>query len=126
VSEMKRVVVPILILLMLAQTFSQWLIVLDYMVNKEYIARVLCENKNRPQLKCKGKCQMMKKLAEEEKQQQGSELKAGNQSLIVSASAHFALLLKPAVTESFIEYQELPVPHTVTRSYAIFHPPAIV
>lgn len=123
---MKRAVVPILILLMLAQTFSQWLIVMDYEINKDYIAKVLCENKNRPQLKCKGKCQMMKKLAEEEKQQQSSELKAGNQSLIVSSTAHFASLQKPAVSESFIDYQELPVPHTVTRSYAIFHPPAIV
>lgn len=123
---MKRVVIPILILLMLAQTFSQWLIVLDYEINKDYIAKVLCENKNRPQLKCKGKCQMMKKLAEEEKQQQSAELKAGNQSLIVSASAHFASLQKPAVSETLIEYQELPVPHTVTRSHDIFHPPATV
>lgn len=123
---MKRVIIPILILLMLAQTFSQWLIVLDYQINKDYIARVLCENKNRPKLKCNGKCQMMKKLAEEEKQQQSSELRAGNQSLIVSASAHFATLQKPTVSETLIEYQELPVPHTVTRSYAIFHPPATV
>lgn len=123
---MKRVIVPILILLLLAQTFSQWLIVLDYQINKDYIARVLCENKNRPKLKCNGKCQMMKKLAEEEKQQQSSELRAGNQSLIVSASAHFATLQKPTVSETLIEYQELPVPHTVTRSYAIFHPPATV
>ncbi|WP_066404272.1 hypothetical protein [Flavisolibacter tropicus] len=123
---MKRVIIPILILLLLAQTFSQWLIVLDYQINKDYIARVLCENKNRPKLKCNGKCQMMKKLAEEEKQQQSSELRAGNQSLIVSASAHFATLQKPTVSETLIEYQELPVPHTVTRSYAIFHPPATV
>ncbi len=44
--------------------------VIDYVVNYDYIAKVLCENKAKPELKCNGKCQLMKELAkaaEEEK-----------------------------------------------------------
>lgn len=44
--------------------------VLNYIVNYDYISKVLCENKAKPELKCNGKCQLMKGLAkasEEEK-----------------------------------------------------------
>ena len=37
--------------------------VLEYIINYDYIANVLCENKNKPQLKCNGKCHLMKELA---------------------------------------------------------------
>lgn len=76
---MKRILVFIMVVLVALQSFGKWLILLEYRVNQEYIARVLCENKARPQLKCKGKCQLMKKLAAEEKQsgsQAGSNQKA--------------------------------------------------
>ncbi len=44
--------------------------VLDYIINYNYISEVLCENKAKPELKCNGKCHLMKNLAkaaEEEK-----------------------------------------------------------
>ena len=63
---MKFVFVPILLLLVLIQTFSKWVILADYELNKEYIAKVLCENRKRPMLHCNGKCQLTKKLAAEE------------------------------------------------------------
>lgn len=37
--------------------------VVDYIINYEYISKVLCENKAKPELKCNGKCQLMKNLA---------------------------------------------------------------
>lgn len=37
--------------------------VIDYVVNYEYISNVLCENKAKPELKCNGKCHLMKELA---------------------------------------------------------------
>lgn len=40
-----------------------------YNANREYIARVLCENRDRPQLHCDGKCYLAKKLkAQQDKQ----------------------------------------------------------
>jgi hypothetical protein len=39
--------------------------VLNYIINYDYIANVLCENKAKPQLQCNGKCHLMKELAKE-------------------------------------------------------------
>jgi hypothetical protein len=36
--------------------------ILDYMVNYNYIATELCENKSQPELDCKGKCYLKKEL----------------------------------------------------------------
>jgi hypothetical protein len=35
---------------------------LDYAINKEYISKNLCENRNKPKLNCNGKCHLMKQL----------------------------------------------------------------
>ena len=37
--------------------------VIDYVVNYEYITKVLCINKAKPKLHCNGKCHLMKELA---------------------------------------------------------------
>ena len=37
--------------------------VIDYVVNYEYISTVLCENKDKPELNCCGKCHLKKELA---------------------------------------------------------------
>ena len=37
--------------------------VIDYVVNYEYISKVLCINKAKPKLQCNGKCHLMKELA---------------------------------------------------------------
>jgi len=65
---MKLIGAIILSFLLLTQTFSKWMVLLDYQVNKEYISQNLCENKSRPMLHCNGKCQLSKKLAAENEQ----------------------------------------------------------
>jgi hypothetical protein len=43
---------------------------ISYQLNYKYISTVLCENKDKPEMKCQGKCQLsksLKKNAEEEK-----------------------------------------------------------
>lgn len=37
---------------------------IEYQVNKEYIASVLCENRNEPALACNGKCYLEKQVKE--------------------------------------------------------------
>ncbi|MFI5148400.1 MAG: hypothetical protein ACHQRM_01625 [Bacteroidia bacterium] len=36
--------------------------VLDYALHKEAIAKIYCENKNKPAMHCNGKCHMMKQI----------------------------------------------------------------
>lgn len=56
---MNKCIVLIALLLFLKPVFP----VVDYVLNYDYIANVLCENKAKPELKCNGKCQLMKNLA---------------------------------------------------------------
>jgi len=37
--------------------------VLEYVLNYDYIVKELCENKAKPEMKCNGKCHLMKELA---------------------------------------------------------------
>jgi len=39
--------------------------VVDYMVNYDYIVNVLCENKDKPEMECNGKCHLGKELSKE-------------------------------------------------------------
>lgn len=60
-------------------TFSQWGTIAYYQINKEYITRVLCENRDKPQLHCDGHCYLAKKLkAQEEKQDQQTSERVQN------------------------------------------------
>ena len=47
-----------------------------FKLNQEYIASVLCENRDKPALQCKGKCYMTKKIkqAEEKEKSQGNDI----------------------------------------------------
>lgn len=40
----------------------------SYIINYDYIANVLCENKDVPEMKCNGKCYLSKMLARESEQ----------------------------------------------------------
>ena len=53
----------ILFLLALIMLLKPVLPVIDYVVNYEYISKVLCINKAKPKLQCNGKCHLMKELA---------------------------------------------------------------
>ncbi len=66
---MRFITVPILIVLLLTQTFSKWVLIMQYEINKKYITERLCENRNRPLLHCNGNCQLMQKMRAEEKEQ---------------------------------------------------------
>ncbi|MBI9071807.1 MAG: hypothetical protein JEY94_09425 [Melioribacteraceae bacterium] len=49
----------ILYLFVMIQPFSPYI---EYLVNYEYISKVLCINKDKPEMKCNGKCHLKKLL----------------------------------------------------------------
>lgn len=69
----------ILFFTLLLQTFSGYLLKADYVLNQR-LYEERCENKERPQLKCKGKCQLSKKMLEAEKEEQKQQGKSGNKA----------------------------------------------
>ena len=52
----------ILLLVLSAYLIIPVLPVIDYLINKDYIAKNLCVNKDKPKSCCKGKCHMVKQL----------------------------------------------------------------
>ena len=42
---------------------------IDYFFNKEYIAEELCENKEKPELKCHGQCHLKKEITKTVKEE---------------------------------------------------------
>lgn len=67
---MKKIVVILLTLLVFLQPLSKVWIFVSFKINQDYIAKNLCENRAKPILKCNGKCQLMKKLKQADKEEE--------------------------------------------------------
>jgi hypothetical protein len=126
VLQMFRQISAIFLLIAFAaQIFSKVVIVLDYYSNTVSYAKN-CENKIKPALHCNGKCQMMKKLQEEEKKdQQNPERKIDNKNEVASSKSFFAngLFKKPIITHSYSVYFNTSFP--IGAPADIFHPPSL-
>jgi hypothetical protein len=66
---MKYFISILLVLSFLTQNISKLVIVINFRINQEYIAKNLCEKKDEPESCCHGKCELKKQLAEEDKKE---------------------------------------------------------
>lgn len=105
-------------------TFSQVLVVASFLSNRSFIAKNLCENIDRPELECNGKCFLMKKLKEDEEQ------KSSDQS--VSAEVIFFLnhdQISVNIQKQFVEERQSVFTESAIvldgYSISIFHPPIL-
>lgn len=95
---------------------------LDYYINQAVFAKS-CVNKAKPTMHCNGKCQMMKKLQEEEKKdQQMPERKLEKRMELLSTNSfnysfEFLALLPTKATNFQRPYSLQDI------SYSFFHPP---
>lgn len=55
-------------LLIMFQSLSMVWVVVSFKINRDYIAKNLCVNRNKPQKKCNGRCRLTQKLAENREQ----------------------------------------------------------
>lgn len=102
------------------------MVVLEYQLNKEFISKNLCINKAKPILKCKGKCQMMQKLAEEEQQQSSNNntTKLKIQEPVFTDQINKPVV-PPPVTANTSYNQVRACTNTSTYAPSVFHPPAM-
>ena len=123
---MKFIAVPILILLLMAQTFSKWFVEISFNLNRDYIAKNLCENRYRPVLKCNGNCVLMKKMKQEEKKEQDAPpVKLEITSIVLSSRSFFATAEPPVFISSTSYSIAGNSGKPVDRAVAIFHPPSV-
>ena len=69
---MKQLLHITIIILLLIQPISKLWIIVSYQLNKEYIARELCVNRDKPAKCCEGKCYLNTQLAHAEEQEEKS------------------------------------------------------
>ncbi|QJX45630.1 hypothetical protein HMJ29_01235 [Hymenobacter taeanensis] len=95
---MRQAVAILLLCSLMVQCTGRFGIVAGWWLNQDYIARVLCINRDKPQLKCNGRCHLRKELKaqeeREQKQQTGSK-QAAQETLTLFCAAIVPLRLTP-------------------------------
>jgi hypothetical protein len=110
---------------MLGQTFSKCFLVLGYQWNKNYIATHLCENRDKPEMKCAGKCYLCKRMKKEDKNdQENPERRSENKFELITFLASYRLThpIKYLVEAKYPTYQE-----NIYNCFfpSLFHPPQV-
>jgi hypothetical protein len=90
----KQLVAGLLLLCFTTQTFSRAAIVGSYYVNTAGYAKD-CINKAKPQLRCNGHCQLMKKLKQEEKKETQDPERRNSKTQVLSSKSFFASVQAP-------------------------------
>jgi hypothetical protein len=120
----KRIISAIFLLIFICQTFDKNFISLNFYANQTYIAHNLCENRNKPEVHCNGKCQLQKKLNQEaSKDKQNPERRNDNSSEVISSKTFFATLDVPFTIIIKKQFSFVLTATPVDQSLSFFHPP---
>jgi hypothetical protein len=123
----KKLVLIIIVSIVLKPIFP----VLDYIVNYDYISKVLCENKAKPELKCNGKCQLMKNLAKESEEEKPINSDKKN-NLKQEVEVLFFQPVKSLVVEIIDFKKTTSISNNYSNLYShlnscsVFHPPTFI
>ncbi|WP_317174647.1 hypothetical protein [Flavobacterium rivulicola] len=120
---MKKLVIIVAIVMFLKPILP----VADYIINYDYISKVLCENKAKPELQCNGKCQLMKELAKASEQEK--PISPNKKIQLQETEVLFFQEIKPMLPEqSYFQHKNVIGNHYTNlyfhlNSGAVFHPP---
>lgn len=114
----------ILFFSLIAQLFVSSFVVLDYKLNTRDYTRN-CENKTRPQMHCNGKCQMVKKMKEQQEKEEKRDNAKKEFASVLFVDTHAAFLLSPHSFESTLTHHAVYTFGSGANFFAdIFHPPS--
>lgn len=123
-SQLKRFIVITLIFALLSQLSVRVGILGYYLVNIDYISEVLCINKDKPEMCCRGKCHLKDKLDQQNDTERKTpvNIKQTSEILFVVQRADLLLidLVGVPVSTQLPPYR----PGMISDlAFAIFHPP---
>ena len=129
ISAFKRKVALTLAIVFILHLFSSVFIYADFIINNEYIASVLCINKEKPEMHCNGKCHLGKELAKEAANDKTPFSSKTSKTEIpqVIISENISEFLFATETEIFTsgEVGYKPVFHISSYTSKILHPPRL-
>lgn len=103
--------------------------VADYIINYDYITKVLCVNKAKPTMHCNGKCHLMKELAKTAEQDKPLSQKKSNaaEAEVLFFQSITSFIFNPIFThlstQNTTVYRNL---YVHINSHSIFHPPLVI
>jgi hypothetical protein len=122
---LKQCTALVLLLAFAAMTFSKAVIVVNFYVNRDYIAKNLCENRDKPMLHCCGRCQLRKRLAKEDNQDKNNpDRKSENRNEVLFCQDVFQGVNAPFTGIGKSSYYTPVFEGPVDRPSDFFHPPA--
>lgn len=118
------IIASVLIVSFTAQNLGGFMFEIDYYLRTAAYAKN-CVNKAKPMLHCNGKCQLAKKMLQEQKKdQQTPERKTVNRNdITLSAKSFFASIKLPVFFITPAVKRPYTSQNIVSRSLDIFHPP---
>lgn len=120
--NLKSVLPFCMVCVLLLNNFSRYFINIAFTLNQPYLAKNICENRNKPNLHCNGKCFLRKKIIQaQQKEQNNNAENLKNQykeALIYQKS--FLSLLYPIALKIFYPNLHFSLQHF---TFPIFHPP---
>jgi hypothetical protein len=123
---MKKFITIILFVGVLLQSLNKLVVIVNFELRKDYIAKNLCENRDKPKLCCKGKCQLKKALNKTENDNPKSKT---NQSF--SFDEYMPVYSDAHIKPHFIVLSDIPKQSFIPQEYcfdplrSIFHPPQV-
>jgi hypothetical protein len=115
----------LLLLALLGQTFSSGVIVADFYANQDAIARNLCVNRDKPQMHCNGRCQLCKRLAQDNNNQDKNtpERKDNAKSRLLISPEASALTISGLPGAPLHHFPAPSADRLADRPSFCFHPP---
>jgi hypothetical protein len=108
---------------LLLSIFSKAVVIADFYANQDYIAKNLCINRRNTAIDCSGKCQLNKRLRQENKDNGESARRPGNSNETISSRSFYLMGFNPCQFRTIRRYPTFPPASPVDRPSAHFRPP---
>ncbi|MEJ5961033.1 hypothetical protein [Pedobacter immunditicola] len=119
---LRRLTALMLVCTILSANFSRFFVYAGFEFNRNYIATVLCVNRDKPVMQCAGKCYLSKKLKQEaEKEKKQERLAKKTQLQEAFLTERTVLHFPPVIVQQKLSVE---LPFALPKHAAtIFHPP---
>src|SRR5690554_5299900 len=126
IHRVKNKSMLLLATVMLFKAFLAPAVFIDFKLNQDYISKVLCINRDRPQLACDGQCilmQKMKSTQDGDHPEQSQSPKTQLLEIFSELKTVFQPLLLPSMQQDFFTHDE---EVSLEAFSEIFHPPKVL
>ena len=122
---LRRVIAAFFLIAFSMQTFSKAVIAINFYANQTEITQTLCENKDKPQLNCCGKCQLKKRISKQDKaDDKERERKSENKNEVTSLACCFPEYnFSPSLNQ--LDYFDITASNPIDRAANLFRPPSV-